>query len=239
MAKPTKRSSSLAVGYVRVSTTEQAREGISLDAQEERIQQYCSFRELKLAQILREEGVSGSVPLEKRPSGAELVRTITDGYKGKEVAHVVGVKLDRLFRDVLDCLQTTNVWTDAGITLHLTDLGGQSVDSSTAMGKFFLTFIAAMAEWERNMVGERTREALAQKKRRGEPVGCAPYGMCWSDNGVLVPNQEEQAIIQRIIELKKRGLSYREIVDELMDDEVPCRGKKWHVVTLFRILRRV
>src|SRR5262245_57091471 len=91
---------SRAVAYVRVSTEEQAREGVSLDAQEARLRAYCAAAGLELVTLVREEGVSGSIPLAERPGGAELLRHLAE----QNVAHVLALKLDRLFRDAADCL---------------------------------------------------------------------------------------------------------------------------------------
>jgi site-specific DNA recombinase len=87
-----------AIGYARVSTEEQARHGISLDAQVERIKAYCVAAGLQLAGIISEEGVSGSKPLSIRPGGQQLVGSIPPR------GHIVALKLDRLFRDAADAL---------------------------------------------------------------------------------------------------------------------------------------
>src|SRR5689334_18214890 len=88
------------LGYVRVSTTEQAREGVSLDAQEERIHAYCQMSNLNLLNIVREDGISAAKALASRPGGREIVAAVT----GKRIQHIVALKLDRLFRDAVDAL---------------------------------------------------------------------------------------------------------------------------------------
>src|SRR5687768_2282197 len=96
----------LAVGYVRVSTEEQAREGVSLEAQEAKLHAYCALQGLELVRIYRDEGISAGKPLASRPEGgallAELART--------GARHVIALKLDRLFRDAVDCLRTAREW---------------------------------------------------------------------------------------------------------------------------------
>ena len=86
-----------AVLYIRVSTDEQARQGVSLGAQEERLRAYCTMRGLSVVGIIRDEGVSAFKHLDKRPGGAELLRLVSRG----EAVHVVALKLDRLFRQVM------------------------------------------------------------------------------------------------------------------------------------------
>lgn len=76
----------------------------------------------------------------------------------------MALKLDRLFRDAEDALHQTKAWDKAGIALHLVDMGGQTLNTATAMGRFFLNMMAGFAELERNLIAERTATALAHKK---------------------------------------------------------------------------
>ena len=125
----------LAVLYLRVSTQEQATEGISLETQEAKLRAYCALRGLTIVKVIIEAGVSAGKPLDEREGGHELLTLV----RRREVAHVVSYKLDRLFRDCADCLTVTAAWDKHGVSLHLVDLGGQTLDTSTAMGRFFLT----------------------------------------------------------------------------------------------------
>lgn len=238
------REGVLAVGYVRVSTKEQKREGISLDAQEDRVRSYCTFRGLELAGIYREEAVSAGIPLANRPQGGQLIERLSSG----DVANVVSVKIDRLFRNVQDCLYVLDSWVRAGISLHLVDLGGQSVDTSTAMGKLFVTMVAAIAEWERGMISERITDALQFKLAQGETVGAAPLGYRWEGEMKhmrLVANPAEQEALCKIVEWRANHHSLREIVAMLNESGIPARtaksgrGGKWHLATVVRVLKRL
>ena len=137
-----------AILYLRVSTTEQATEGISLNVQEDRLRAYCTMRDLDIVQVITDAGVSAGKPLDTRPGGQQLLDTI----RRKQADAVVAYKLDRLFRDCADCLTTTKTWDKKGVALHLVDLGGQTLDTSSPMGRFFLTVMAGAAELERNLV---------------------------------------------------------------------------------------
>src|ERR1700677_2248069 len=140
MKKPNEPTNQ-AVGYIRVSTLDQSRNGVSLEAQEERLRAYCTAAGLHLVALIREDGVSASIPLADRPQGAELLAAMKNG-----VAHVVTLKLDRLFRDAEDALRQTRAWDKAGVALHLVDMGGQSINTASAMGRMMLTMMAAFAE---------------------------------------------------------------------------------------------
>src|ERR1017187_1751358 len=141
-----------AVAYVRVSTAEQAREGISLEAQEDRVRAYCTMAGLDLVAVLREEGVSAAKVLASRPAGRELLGLLAAG----SARHVVALKLDRLFRDAVDALTITRDWDLARVALHLVDMGGQTINTGSPMGRMFLTMMAGFAELERNLISERT-----------------------------------------------------------------------------------
>jgi DNA invertase Pin-like site-specific DNA recombinase len=104
-----------AVSYCRVSTEEQAHEGVSLAAQEARVRAYCAASGLSLVESIRDERVSAAKPLATRPGGAALLRALAR----RRAKHVVVVTLDRAFRSTLDCLATVQAWDRAGVSLHL------------------------------------------------------------------------------------------------------------------------
>ena len=110
-----------AICYIRVSTQEQSQQGVSLAAQEERLQAYCLMAGLEVAKIIREEGISGSKPLADRPGGRELLALVHT----KKVKHIVALKLDRLFRDAADALNQSRTWDKAGVAFHLVDMGAR------------------------------------------------------------------------------------------------------------------
>lgn len=226
-----------AVGYVRVSTEEQAREGISLGAQQERIHAYCQMQGLTLAHLYRDEGVSAGKKLTDRPEGHELLEAVRNGT----AHHVVALKLDRLFRDAIDCLQTSGDWDRAGISLHLIDLGGQAVNTGTAMGRFFLTVMAGAAEMERNLIRERTATALQHMKRQGQRLGQPPLGFATRNAGGLddVLAGEMEAVRYVIERRRHAHVAFRTIAAELRAlGHTTKRGGKWHASTVRSIWQR-
>jgi len=226
-----------AIAYLRVSTDEQAEEGISLEAQASTIDSYCRMRGFDLVDVVEDRAVSGSIPLAERKNGRRVLELVANGQAGA----VVALKLDRLFRDCVDCLTVVGRWDQTGVALHLVDLGGQAVDTSSAMGRFFLTVMAGAAEMERNLIRERTRLALAEKRRQGEHVGSVPFGFDLDGpGGRLIPNPEETAVIERICELRGQKLSLRSIAAVLNAAGVPTkRGSQWSGAHVLRVLDRV
>ena len=159
---PTKNSANQrkAIAYIRVSSQRQVDEGVSIQAQKRRILEYVRYKKLNLANddIFIEEGVSGGIPLWDRPKGRNLKRRLDTG----QYTDIVTMKLDRMFRLTTDVLTTIDELNDAGIDLHIVDLNGEAVDTSTTMGRFFLTLMGALAEMERGLISERTTEAMNQ-----------------------------------------------------------------------------
>jgi len=222
-----------AIGYARVSTEEQVRHGISLDAQEERIRGYCLMAGLELTRIVSEEGVSGAKVLANRPGGGELAAAVASGT----VRHVVALKLDRLFRDAENALKQTAAWTKSGVELHLIDLGGAAFSTSSPMGRFFLTVMAACAELERNLIKERTSTALQHKKHQKRIYGPVPYGFERAGEQLEISQGEGETVTQ-IQKWRSQGKTLRWIAAKLNAAQIaPKRGgAKWYASTVQKIL---
>ena len=227
-----------AIGYIRCSTHEQADSGLGLDAQAERIRAYLTLKGLDLTDIITDAGVSGGKPLAKREGGQRLLATL----KQRKASAVVMMKLDRGFRDARDCLNTVEKWDRAGVALHVIDLGGNAIDTTSAAGRFMLVVLAGAAEMERNLTRERTRSAMAVKRANGQRIGSIPYGHDLAGDGVtLMENPAEQAVIQDIKTMRSRGMKLQRIADELTGRSVPTKtGKsdRWTHQAVARILNR-
>ena len=197
-----------AIGYVRCSTHEQADSGLGLDAQAERIRAYCTLKGLQLLDIITDAGVSGGKPLAGREGGQRLLEAISERRAEAVVMH----KLDRMFRNAGDCLTTVERWETAGVALHVVDLGGNAIDTTSAAGRFMLVVLAGAAEMERNLTRERTRSAMAVMKGNGQRVGTVPNGFdLASDCTTLVPCEAEQAVIGEIHEMWARSIRIRSL----------------------------
>ena len=219
-----------AIGYIRVSTGKQE---ISPEVQEKAIRAYCEMRGMELGCFYRDIGVSGSVPLHERPMGCAM--------DGKHNVAIIAMKLDRLFRDAADCLNTTREWDEKGVVLHIVDMGGNSIDTRSAAGRFMLTVLAGAAEMERNLIIERTEQALAHKKERGEKLGGSrPFGWRVVEGNVKVlePVAEEQEVIERVRQAHEEGMSLRDIADYLtMKGVKTATGNgKWSHTTVARLV---
>ena len=224
--------STTAIGYIRVSTEGQAREGVSLDAQRERIEAYAKAKGLELSEVLVDEGLSGKTM--DRPA----IKEVLDRCRRGEVRHVVVWKLDRLTRRTRHLLTLVeDVFLAKGIELHSVS---ESLDSSTPHGRFVLTLFGGLAQMERELIGERTRGALAYKREQRQPTSHPPYG--FKANGKrerMVPVSEELETVSRILKRWRVGGSYAGIAAKLNAERVPTkRGGRWHASTVRGIVQR-
>ncbi len=212
-------------------------EGVSLDAQSEKIKAYCKLHDLELIGIHKDEGLSAK-SLE-RPG---LQRALSALERGKANTLLV-VKLDRLTRSLLD-LDTLIRGYFIQERYHLLSVS-ESLDTRTAMGRFVLYILGLIAQWEREAISERTRDALAHLKQQGVPLGAAPYGFSYAAERdsegrkrlVEVPNEME--IVARILELFDAGTSARQIAERLTAEKVAApQGNRWYATAVRRILER-
>jgi putative DNA-invertase from lambdoid prophage Rac len=196
-------------GYVRVSTSDQADNGISLEEQQRPIEGRCLEQGWRLAEMFVERGVSGSVPFADRPEGGRLLQQLQAGDV------VVSPKLDRVFRSSLDALQTIQQLKERRVSLWLLDLGGDV--SGNGISEMIMTILAAVAQFERVRIGERIRDARAHMRRQGRHLGgTRPFGfqiVPGEGKPMLVPVASEQEAILQMRAMRRDGKKLREIRD--------------------------
>jgi site-specific DNA recombinase len=246
MRKPTAQTAGAmprrlrAIGYVRVSTDQQAQEGVSMDAQQVRIRAHCISQEIDLVDIVIDDGYSAK-SLE-RPG----IKRALDMLTAKKADAIVVVKLDRLTRSVKDLGTLLDTYFRDGLPWSLLSVS-DSIDTRSAGGKLLLNVLMSVAQWEREAISERTQEAMNELKRRGIRTGGAGYGWQWSKKPdatgrkQLIPHPEEQAAVRRICELHRQGLGIRTIALQLDREGIPARKSKlWEPQrpTIYRILER-
>ena len=204
-----------AVIYARVSTDEQKKHGISLDAQVSKCEQYAATLGFQVV-YSAVEGLSG-----KDTDRPELQKVIALVAK-KRIGHILVVKLDRLSRETEDAIRLAKSFGKKGVTLHLVTEGGP-VDLTDASQEMMFTMRAAFGTFERKRIAMNTRFALSRKRDLGQRISRhAPFGYRFK-NGKVVVNSHEQAIIKRIRELHTDGCSLRAIGKTLMKEGLTNR----------------
>jgi DNA invertase Pin-like site-specific DNA recombinase len=199
-----------AYAYIRVSSDRQVDEGCSLEEQERRVKGRAIEEGWELAWVFCEKGISGSIPLGERPAGAELLAVVKPGDV------VVASKLDRMFRSARDALEVIEDFRARGIHLWLLDMGDVS---GNGVSQLVVTVLAAVAEFERERIGERIRDAKRHQRQENKHLGgIRPFGFALAPQPLgdkrapaLVPIAAEQQAIQVMKDLRTAGRTLREI----------------------------
>jgi DNA invertase Pin-like site-specific DNA recombinase len=209
-----------AIGYVRVSTDKQAGAGVSLDAQAERIRAMAVVQGVHLLDVIIDAGESAASL--KRPGMVRLLELVNAG----QVRTVIVAKLDRLTRSVRDLADLLEQFNRRGVALVSVS---ESLDTGTAAGRLVLNVMMSVAQWEREAIGERTREALRHKKASGLRAGNLPFGyQVGADGDTLLPHPDEQHALAIIRECRAAGFTLRAIAAELNRQGISTRrGSQW------------
>ena len=224
-----------AVGYVRVSTLRQVEEGNSIASQTLSLQRYARNRGLRLRSkdIVIDDGVSGVKPLWERDGGSRLLGMLESG----RYHHLIVAKIDRLSRTTSDSILSIQDISGMGIGFHVINLSGQSLDTTSAVGKMLITFVAGVAQMERDQVSERTLEAMQYLRETGRKFTRALYGWDVDDEGMLVPNWREQARI----DFMKWQMDYNDVSATKVAHMLNKRGWKgklggdWYAETVLNV----
>jgi DNA invertase Pin-like site-specific DNA recombinase len=196
-----------AIGYVRVSTDKQADRGVSLEAQTEKVRAMAVVKDAELLDVIVDAGESAKSL--QRPGMARLL----DLVDRKAVDVVIIAKLDRLTRSVADLAELLKRFKRRGVSLVSV---ADSLDTNSAAGRLVMNVMVSVSEWEREAIGERTRDAMSLKRAKGERVGTVTYGFRLAADGVrLEADAAEQQILLRMRDLHDAGVSQRRIADDL------------------------
>jgi len=207
------------LGYIRVSTEEQADSGLGLEAQRATLIAECARRGYTLLDVCADEGISAKT-IERRPGLLSALARVESAE-----AHILMVsKLDRLSRSVHDFTGLMERAEQRGWAIVACDLG---VDTSTPAGEAMANVMASFAQLERKLIGQRTSDALQAKIRAGAELGR--------------PDRASAEIVARIVDLRESGESLRRIAARLnVDEVVPAQGGQlWYASSVAAVLRRV
>jgi len=218
-----------AIGYCRVSTEEQAVEGVSLDAQRKQIETWCKANGYKLTDVYVDAGLSGR-QMRKREGLQKALKSISDDTA------LVAYSISRLARSLPDMLNIcSQIDRKNGDLVSLTE----QIDTTNAAGRMMFNMLAAFAQYESEIIGERTKSAMQYKKSQGEKYcHIVPFGYV-EINGRLVEVNKEIKVIKNIIRKHQKGISLRDIANKLNDTGVSTkRGGKWHASTVRQVIKR-
>ncbi len=220
------------LGYVRVSTARQAEEGVGLEVQEQGLRRWCMEGDHELIEVHRDEGVSGS--LVERPG---LAMALADMEVGRAELLVV-YRLDRLARDLI--VQETVMARLAKAGRQVRSVTEPEIDGSDPTRVLIRQVLGAIGQYERALIVARMNGGrMAKAAKGGYAYGSPPFG--WRAEGhELVLDEAEQTTMARVDELRRRGVSLREMGEMLLaEGHRPKRADRWHPETLRRIVRRL
>ena len=187
--------------------------------------------------------------------GAELVAVIQEGGESaktldrpgmqrvlamverRQVQAVIVAKLDRLTRSVRDLCELLELLERRGVALISV---AESLDTGSAAGRLVINIMAAVSQWEREAIGERTRDALRHKRSQGERVGNIAFGYRLAADGKHVePDPGEQTVLEDIRQLRGAGVSLRRVATALNSRALRTRrGTAWRLEHVARICAR-
>jgi len=224
--------------YLRVSTDRQAEEGLGLEVQEHAIREWARTNAHRISSWHRDEGISGSNGLEHREGLADAFEALKAGT----AAGLVVYRLDRLARDLVLQEQLLADVRRHGAEVFSTSNAEASYlsdDPDDPSRKLIRQVLGAVNEYERAMITLRLRAGRRRKHDTGGyAYGSPPYGYR-SHGGTLIKDENEQAALARMRELRQDGASYRRIADTLQTEGFrPKRGRLWYPMTIRQILTR-
>lgn len=218
-----------AIGYIRVSTEQQAGEGVSLEAQKAKIEAWCIANDRELVAVYVDAGISGK-SMEKRTG---LQKALAETGKGMVLAvH----SLSRLARSTKDLLTISEMLQAKKIELVSVT---EKVDTSSAYGEFFFTLMGAISQLERRMIGDRTKMALAHKKASGQKYAPVPFGYQEIEGRLEAVEAEAQLVVE-IQNKRQAGYTLQSIADNLNERGIKGKqGGRWHPSNVRYVLQRV
>lgn len=218
------------IGYVRVSTDKQAEHGISLEAQESKIRAMAIVRGGALEEVIVDGGESAKDL--NRPGVKRLLALVDTG----KIDAVIVAKLDRLTRSVKDLCGLLELFEKRKVALISV---AESLDTGSAAGRLVITIMGAVSQWEREAIGERTRDALRHKRKQGRRVGNIAFGSRLAGDGEhLEPEPVEQAALAEIRRLRRQGATLRGIAAALNNRAHRTRrGTPWRLESVARVVR--
>ncbi len=213
--------------YTRVSTEDQAKEGFSLAAQEERLRAYCQARGWEVAGLYRDDGHSGRNI--RRPAYQRMMEE-RDRWDT-----ILVLKMDRIHRNSRNFME---MMEDLGKTEKDFVSATESLDTTTAMGRFVMDIIQRIAQLESEQIGERVYVGMSQKAKTGPGVlgFPAPLGYEISEGTLRIVDREAE-VVRSIFQKAQGGHTMEAIAKELNERHVPTKaGREWTAVKIYRIL---
>jgi site-specific DNA recombinase len=220
------------VTYRRVSSSDQAESGLSLDEQNTRMDAWCSFMGFSVVERFIDSGISGF-----KKSGRPGFLACLDMVRKKQCDVVLIYSISRFARNTIATLDAVELMRKHGVRFVSLK---ENIDTDSALGYFFLTLMAAVAQLERDQDAERTHDVHEMKRKNNERIGGIPFGLrCVGGTfnpkkgkftgGILVADDDEMEVVNKIVCLRglehEPGKTFEAIAEILNEEKVQNRGQ--------------
>lgn len=234
----TTQNKNIAKGYIRVSTNMQKEEGVSLETQSTRIQEYCTYKKLELVKIYQDAGISGK-NMTDRPGIQEVISEIQKGDR------IIITELSRLGRNTMDIIVFNELLQAKGAVLICLS---PDIDFSTPLGELVMTVLASFNQYERKMIGVNVSINMKRLAKEGKLRGKSPFGFKFvGKDKDLEEVPEQQEVVNKIISWYSQGTNPNKIAKQLNDEgygptlslnkKTPSADPKFYPATVVKILQ--
>lgn len=219
--------------YVRVSTEEQAKEGYSIRAQEEKLRAYATLKDWNIYTVYADEGISGK-DIDGRPAIKQMIADVTSG----KVNNVLVYKIDRLTRSTKNLIELVELFNNHHCAFNSLQ---ESIDTSSATGRMFLKIVGIFAEFERENLAERVRLGVERKAKEGYAICNYMQSLGYhreNGNKIQEIDESEAETVKRVFDMYlNNDYNYTQITDILTAEKVPTKkGGQWVATTIKQIL---
>ena len=216
------------IGYIRNSRLIQ---GSSLETQQTLITDFCKTHEIKLDEIIVDEGISGSGEKTDKRDGYNSVMSMIDNG---EVNTLVCISISRWGRNLGEIYKSVQLMETKGVKFLSIK---ENIDTSSPYGRFTINLLSSLYEMELELIRDRTKDTLKVKKENGKVYSPTPFGFDRVGND-LIENKKEKRLLRKMLRLKENGFSYGDVSKYLTKNRHKTKsGGKWTRENVYSVLK--
>ena len=216
------------LGYVRCSTTKQEN---SVETQKKMILDFCDINNIKLDEIIIDDGISGSGEKTNKRNG---YNSVMEMIENSEVNNLIVISISRWGRNLGEIYKSVELMTKKDVNFFSIK---ENIDTSSPYGRFTINLLSSLYEMELELVRERVKDTLRVKKENNKVYSKVPYGFD-RDGDDLIENKKEKRLLNKMFRLKNNGLSYGKICDYLKRNRHKTKsGGKWTPSNVYSVMK--
>jgi site-specific DNA recombinase len=216
------------IGYIRNSRLIQ---GSSLETQQTLITDFCKTHDIKLDEIIVDEGISGSGDKTDKRDGYNSVMSMIDNG---EVNTLVCISISRWGRNLGEIYKSVQLMETKGVKFLSIK---ENIDTSSPYGRFTINLLSSLYEMELELIRDRTKDTLKVKKENGKVYSPTPFGFDRVGND-LIENKKEKRLLRKMLRLKENGKSYGDVSKYLTKNRHKTKsGGKWTRENVYSVLK--